>query len=300
MAYVAYYLCGEENNMIDLLVLNYNDYDTTVKLVSSVVNYSTISHILVVDNCSTDDSYINLLKINNSKIDVIRANYNGGYGAGNNLGINYLFDKYKSKYILLANPDVSINESSILKMEKFLESNPNYVAVAPHMCDKNGRRQANAGWNIPKKSSYILSMSIVGAFLIHPGSVDWDNHLGKNYIDVDAISGSLFMMNSQLMMNNGMYDENVFLYCEETILGFKFKKAGLKSAILTDDEYIHHHSVSISKTYKTELSKRKLILKSRHYVLKNYYNASIIECLLARFFEGVSLLEVIIISKYRK
>lgn len=286
--------------MIDLLILNYNDYETTLKLVSSVVKYSAISHILVVDNCSTDDSYNHLQSMNDEKVEVICAEKNGGYGAGNNLGIYYLYKKYASKYILLANPDVIVDESTILKMESFLEANGEYAAVAPHMCDKNGKRQANAGWNLPSKKEYILSMSIVCSILLHPGAIDWGKHFGQTYLDVEAISGSLFMMNTQLMINNGMYDEDVFLYCEETILGIKFKNAGLKSAILVDDEYIHNHSVSISKTYKSEVSKRRIMLKSRHYVLTKYYNANAFESLLARLFEELSLLEVIIISKFRK
>ncbi len=38
------------------------------------------------------------------------------------------------------------------------------------------------------------------------------------YKDVDGVSGSMFMMNAKEMLKHGMYDENIFLYCEEISL----------------------------------------------------------------------------------
>ena len=40
-----------------LVVLNYNDYKTTIKLIKMIKNYKSIDLIVIVDNCSTDKSY---------------------------------------------------------------------------------------------------------------------------------------------------------------------------------------------------------------------------------------------------
>ena len=37
-----------------IVILNYNDAGSTQKLVDSIIGYSLIGHIAVVDNCSTD------------------------------------------------------------------------------------------------------------------------------------------------------------------------------------------------------------------------------------------------------
>ena len=81
------------NAMVDVLILNYNDAKTTLEYVEKVKNYKNIRKILVVDNCSTDDSTQMFQKNVSDKLEVISSGRNGGYGAGNNYGIRYLADK---------------------------------------------------------------------------------------------------------------------------------------------------------------------------------------------------------------
>ena len=38
------------SKMLDLVLLNYNDSETCIKYVSRVSSYSTIKHIVIVDN----------------------------------------------------------------------------------------------------------------------------------------------------------------------------------------------------------------------------------------------------------
>ena len=70
--------------MIDVLVLNYNDPQSTIFFVKSVENFSIVRKILIVDNCSTDDSYEKISAMSNKKIIVKKTDKNGGYGYGNN------------------------------------------------------------------------------------------------------------------------------------------------------------------------------------------------------------------------
>ena len=55
-----------------LVVLNYNDYKTTIKLIKMIKDYKSIDLIVIVDNCSTDKSY---KKINEykEKIELLKA-----------------------------------------------------------------------------------------------------------------------------------------------------------------------------------------------------------------------------------
>lgn len=48
--------------MVDILTLNYNDSETVISFLNSIKNFRVIHHILVVDNCSTDDSFSELKK----------------------------------------------------------------------------------------------------------------------------------------------------------------------------------------------------------------------------------------------
>ena len=120
-----------------------------------------------------------------------------------------------------------------------------------------------------------------------------------DYINVGAVAGSLFLFDIEKMIRYGMYDENIFLYCEERVLGIKCQKAGLKIALLPNYTYIHNHSVSIDKTLKSEIAKRKIMNESRLYVIKKYYKANPFTLLFARLVFNTSILELWVLSKIR-
>ena len=80
------------------------------KSISKEIQFmNSIDKIVVVDNCSTDNSYVQLKEFENEKIHVVQSEKNGGYGYGNNIGIDYL--KNLVDYIIVANPDVVFKES---------------------------------------------------------------------------------------------------------------------------------------------------------------------------------------------
>lgn len=118
------------------------------------------------------------------------------------------------------------------------------------------------------------------------------NETNVVYKDVDGVSGSMFMMNAKEMLKHGMYDENIFLYCEEISLAIKLKKAGKKTALLPRQYFIHNHSVSISKSYGTEIKRHRLLVNSKLYVIKQWYNASIVTYVLALIMSRISLVEI--------
>ncbi|MCJ0551996.1 hypothetical protein MMJ62_13200, partial [Enterococcus cecorum] len=53
------------------MILNYNDSETVIKLVNEIKNFLIFDKIIVVDNCSNDNSMKNLIKIKNPIIDII-------------------------------------------------------------------------------------------------------------------------------------------------------------------------------------------------------------------------------------
>ena len=74
---------------LSCVILNYNDAETTEKLVKQIADYNVLHQIIVVDNASTDDSLERLKKLEADqpgRLHVLSADHNGGYGSGNNLG----------------------------------------------------------------------------------------------------------------------------------------------------------------------------------------------------------------------
>lgn len=285
--------------MVDLLILNYVDYETTQELVNRIKSYKSIAHICIVDNASPNESFEQLQNNCCDKIDVIQTPKNGGYGYGNNYGIKYLYEKYKSKYILLCNPDISITDVVIGHLENFLKNNNSYAIVAPVMLDRNGIRQKNTAFKIGSVFEYIMSFGMLYSKVFKPGEYQLSTKINCEVIDVEAVAGSLFLLDTTKMIDNIMYDENVFLYCEERILGMKCKEANLKIALLPQYTFIHNHSVSISKTVDSEVKKRRLMNKSAMYVIKNYYKANLFEILLGKIMMSISIGEMKVLEKIK-
>ena len=56
-----------------MIVLNYNDYETTMKFIENIINYKSIEKIIIVDNNSTDNSYDKLKKLESDKVEIIKS-----------------------------------------------------------------------------------------------------------------------------------------------------------------------------------------------------------------------------------
>ena len=108
---------------IGMVILNYNDYETTFDMINQIKDYKVLNHIIIVDNHSTDLKYDKLKKLKSNNIDVIQTDENKGYAYGNNYGIKYLNDNYDVDYIIISNPDILVNEKCIINLKEYLDEN---------------------------------------------------------------------------------------------------------------------------------------------------------------------------------
>lgn len=288
--------------IIDVVVLNYNDSKTTEEFVDRIEKFDNVHEVLIVDNHSVDNSYSILKDIykDNKKVNIIQTSKNGGYGYGNNQGIRYLWEHNKPEYILLANPDTIIDEPTLAALRKFMVEHPDYSIAAPFMLNMKGEKQYNTAFRIPEKKEYILSLGMLFSKLTHSFYYDEIAKCKDEYKMVGSVSGSLFLMNTRDMIRYGMYDENIFLYCEEVTLGLRLQKAGKKVALLPNLTFIHNHSVSINKSFKSEVKKKQIMVHSKLYVIRKYYHAKGLEYTVACALGQISIFETFLLSLRRK
>lgn len=275
------------------IILNYNDAENTISLIKEIQEYSSIQHIIVIDNCSTDDSFENLIKFENKKIHIHRTKSNGGYGAGNNYGIKYAV-KYGCGYALIANPDVHFTNDLVCSFAEFLNKNAEYGVVSGIQLDKNGTEIARTAWKIPTKWRYIFS---TGSILRRFGEnfyYSLEELRKNNTVLVECVAGSLLMVSIPKFIACGGYDEDMFLYCEETALGVKMKAASYKTAVISNISYKHIHGVTIQKSISSNLIKKQILLRSHRLLLKRYLKASKFELLADWLVGKVVLLEEVI------
>lgn len=278
---------------IGCVILNYNDSTTTINLLNKIKSFHLLNRIIVVDNCSKDNSYQALKEFEDSKIKVIQSTRNGGYGYGNNLGIKYLKEIDEPDFILIANPDVQFTENVINQM---IENTSDDVAlIAPLTLDMSGNVQLPVAWKVPRLKDFFLFSSIVLNKLFKPMSYTKD-YFQKDICEVGCVQGSFFMINAK-NIGDRIYDENIFLYFEESCLGKMFQDRGLKTILLTNVTYIHAHSASINKTIKSEVNKRRIMLDSFLQYFKDYYHYPDIVIKIMNLFKKVILVENTILLK---
>ena len=100
------------------------------------------------------------------------------------------------------------------------------------------------------------------------------------------------MVDGAVFTDCGGYDENVFLYQEESVLGWKMKQAGYRTVLLLKCHYLHEHSVSIGKTYKSQLARQQLRHDSTMYYFRHYLHINRFQEWVARGWFWLLLLEI--------
>ena len=285
------------------IILNYNDVDTTIKLLDSIKGYSCLDAIIVVDNASTDDSALRLKNYISDNMILVEANANHGYGAGNNLGIRYAKEMLGADYALIANPDTVFSEDCISELIKVLKRHKELALIAPVMTTDNRDEQINIPGS-KKNNIYspvaqplrpwlydlLASGPISRRLFVKILGYNESYFKNKSCVYVDTVPGSLLLVDIDKFLEAGGYDEEVFLYAEEYILGHELKNIGYKSALLLRQSYIHRHSSSISKRYKSLIKRQKLRIKSTLHYYAYYLGVSRLQLLISKlFFVGVNI-----------
>ncbi len=254
------------------MIINYNDYDTTKELVDSIHKYKCIDKLLVIDNCSSNNSFEKLknLKYTIKNIIILKTDNNNGYSSAINFGIKYILDKYKDAKVAISNPDIIVSSEDDLKILFERLDNKNVGVLAPSTVEDN---KLNRGWKLPTIYQDILENIILLNRFFKKRKLYKDSHYNKDINKVDVVAGSIFFVKASTINKIGFLDENVFLYYEENILSKKILKEGLDIVICNDIVFIHNHSVSINKSV-SRLNKYKILKESQYYYEKVYNNSN--------------------------
>ena len=282
---------------LSCVILNYNDAETTEKLVKQIADYDVLHQIIVVDNASTDDSLELLGKLEfdanasqPGKVRVISADHNGGYGSGNNLGVRYAAEQGGATHVLIANPDVLFSEQSLKAMLAVFSRHPEVGIVTARIHDARFPDLKN-GWPLRSFTRELFSMGPVSRRLFRRSFDYPDSYFtGRSAVYVGAVHGSMLMVDSEKFLEAGGYDEGIFLYEEEQVLGRRMQNAGYRSVLLLNQHYDHEHSASISKSFSDAMKRQRLREESTLYCMKHYLHINPLQEQMAKlWFAGIRL-----------
>lgn len=275
-----------------IVIVNYNDYKTTKRLIDNIRDYKVFDKIIIVDNKSSDNSLKELKKLENKRIVVIDSGENKGYSYALNVGCKYLIDKYKECKIIVSNSDIIIQSENDIKDLFELVKGKN-VIVGPTIIEGNN---LNRGWILPKPMDDV-AMNILGLYKKYQKRhlMYQDSYYNKGISKVGTVSGCFFAISSKHLEEMGYFDENVFLYYEENIMGVKTRDLGKNIIVANNIDVIHDHAVSIDKSLK-RIKKYDILKNSQYYFEKTYNHASKGELFLLKLTSKIT--RIILLIKY--
>lgn len=270
---------------LGIVIVNYNDYKTTIKLLKNIKDYKCLDSIIIVDNKSTDNSVKYLKKYEDKKIVIIESDENKGYASGLNIGAKYLNKKYKDCNIIFSNSDIIINKEEDLKRLSD-DIKDDIVVVGPTIVQGN---ELSRGWMIPTVRDEIkFNLPYISRKyrkqVLYP-----EDYYNEDLSIVGVVSGCIFCVSGKILEEIGYFDENTFLYYEEQILSKKLMDKNLKVAVDNNVVVIHDHSVTIDKRIK-RINKYKILKESQKYYVKEYLHATDNELKKLNFTKNLSLL----------
>ncbi|WP_306353543.1 glycosyltransferase family 2 protein [Flavobacterium sp. '19STA2R22 D10 B1'] len=221
------------------IVLYNNNREVLREAINSALN-SNINYkfkFYLVDNSPTDSLRTLVLDEN---VEYIHNPSNPGFGAAHNIAIHKAIS-LESKFHLVLNPDVYFNKEVIAELISYLESNPDIGNIMPKVLYPDGSLQYLCKL-LPRPYDWIGRR-----FNPFKKLVDKSNRIFElrftNYdkiMEVPYLSGCFMLLRLDALKNVGVFDENIFMYGEETDLCRRLISGGY-STVFYPKTIIYHH-----------------------------------------------------------
>lgn len=280
-------------NKIPMVVLNYNDFQTTSKCIESFKEkIADMVQLIIVDNASNNGSYEKLVEKYSDCCTIIRCNDNRGYAAGNNFGLRYVDENNLAVdgKVIVSNPDVIIEAKAISNMCSLMDREKQAKICSARMLDADGN-YASSTWKLPSFSRETFSCLFFINRLFKLDKNVYNESSDDEYKFVDAVNGSFFIADFEVFKEVGFFDEDTFLYCEENILAKKLKDKNYAEMLSVNDSYIHNHNSTIGKVYSKRIDRYMLLVKSKEVYLRKSLNVSKMAMWFYKLISAIGLFE---------
>jgi GT2 family glycosyltransferase len=233
---------------LTVIIVNYKSFALLNDCLISIFNQplSIKIEIIVVDNCSMDESEDKILKRFPS-VRWIQMDYNAGFARANNEGIK----KSAAPVLLLLNADTIIKDNAIEKC--YLNfTGSEFVACGVQLLNPDGTPQISGNYIMKGGLNYLLPLPYLGPFVKSIASLfkikrpNVPEATGK--VEVDWINGAFLMVKKSAVESAGLLDEDFFMYAEEAEWCGRLQNVG-KLCIYGDIHIFHLQGETANEAY---------------------------------------------------
>lgn len=236
---------------VSIIIVNYNTKNLLKNCLASVYEKTTEINfeIFVVDNNSTDGS-CEMLEETFPNVKLIKNDKNLGFGAANNIAIK----QSNAKYVFLLNSDTILLNNSIKIFFDFMENknNQQIACCGGNLYDKD--LNYNCSYNFfPSIKEVFFKRLYLDKFFkkyyrekIVPGFYIESNSINE----VDYVTGADMFIRKTVLNEIKGFDEDFYLYYEDSEMCSRMHKNGYKLVIIPDAKIIHLAGASSKKNEK--------------------------------------------------
>lgn len=263
------------------IVVNYRTPESTLAAVRSLVpGMDGLGRIVVVDNHSEDGSFEELSKAVrqgglSDRVDVVASRVNGGFGYGNNVAIHRAYDSDDPPdYFYLLNPDALAEADTVRALVAFMDANPAAGIAGTRIHDMDGDQHVSA-FRFPTPLGELerglklgVATRVLKKWVVAP-------ERPSRTMPVDWVSGASLVLRRSVVEKIGLFDEDFFLYFEETDLCLRARRAGFETWYVHEVKVRHEGSISTGMKEQGVRVPRYWFSSRRRFFEKNYGGATL-------------------------
>lgn len=216
---------------VSVVVVTFNALPWVERALESVRRHETI----VVDHGSTDGT-LELVRERFPEARLIEQE-NKGFGAGNNAGMRV----GSGDYFLLLNSDAWALDDAVERLVAFADAHPEAAVVGPRLLNPDGSLQRSVRgdptlWRLATEYFFLRKLAprtralnaFYGAAFAH-----------DEVREAEFVMGSVMLVRREAADTVGLFDEDFFMFSEETDWLYRFRQAGWKVLFTPEAEFVH-------------------------------------------------------------
>lgn len=282
---------------VSYVILQYNLYEKTTECIKHIeMNTKMEYHIVVVDNCSTNDAYERIKQTyeTNPCVTVIQTPKNLGFANGNNYGVDYVSKHQSYDWLIVMNNDIYLQTP----LTESMLSLP-YEVVGPDIVRVDTNEHQNPLPTIEYSNFYIFYMTNIYRIYLLLNTLHLDYYLHRlaiyclTYLTnrkakqqnletststiVGKIHGSVILFKKSFIDKYPLpFHPSTFMYLEEDFLSLRCQRGNSPMYYEPAIQFIHDHSSTVDSISKNAHHKSRYVYQNNIKSLvafKKYFNS---------------------------
>ncbi len=224
-------------NHATVITVYHDGMPALLQMIASVyTHHALIADVIIVNNSNERIDHLSQKRHGAPfRVRIIESGRNIGFGAANNLALR----RTQTDYVLLLNPDAQLTGGFLEAAIVMMDERPEIAAVGPKLVDFYGNPHASA-FTSPSCASYFIDAFALGRFVDRRRTPAREINLcGYLCETADWLCGAAVVLRRKVLDQIGRFDEDYFLYYEDTDLFMRIRMNG--SVVMHCPQFIVRH-----------------------------------------------------------